>query len=93
MGKYRFLQELRDLAARHTRIPNNTISKMRLKPVLLGAQREKTTNTDGWNNNYSLFEPREIVIVNDIHTYQLFSDLIVAAPQNMPAELEGKYAL
>ena len=92
-GRYRFLQELRDLAARHTHISNDTISRMRSKPVLLGVRREKTTNPDGWKNTDSLWESKEIVIVNDIQAYQLFGDSIVAAPQNMPPELEGENEL
>ena len=66
---------------------------MRSKPVLLGIRREKTTNTDEWKKAYSLREPKEIVIVNDIHTYQLFDDSIVVAPQDMPPELEGENEL
>ncbi|KAH0828805.1 hypothetical protein J3R83DRAFT_3253 [Lanmaoa asiatica] len=89
----RFLQELRDLAARHTRISNDTISKMRFKPVLLGTRHDKTVNTRGWKNTWALWEPREIVIVDDIHTYQLFSDSIIAAPRDMPPELEQFYVL
>ena len=66
---------------------------MRLKPVLLGVRREKITNPDGWKDTDLLWEPKEIVIVNDIDTYQLFGDSIVAAPQHMPPELEGENEL
>jgi len=86
----RFLQELRDLAARSSRISSDTIRKMMFKPVLLGMRHEKTMDPDVRKDTYSLWEPTEIVIVDDVHSYQLFDDLIIAAPRDMPPELEGE---
>ncbi|KAI9455535.1 hypothetical protein HD554DRAFT_273220 [Boletus coccyginus] len=86
----RFLQELRDLAARSTRISSDIISKMMSKPVLLGMRHN---NSDARKNTYSLWKPTEIVIVDDIHTYRLFGDLITAAPRDMHPELEEFYVL
>lgn len=63
---------------------------MRFKPVLLGVRRETTTSADKWENTYLLRQPREIVIVDDMHAYQLFGDSITAAPRDMPLELERK---
>ena len=85
------MQELRDLAARHTRISNAIIGRMRLKPVLAGTQREEATNSSGCKRINSLQQPKDIVIVNDVHAYQLFGDEIVAAPENMSPELEGEH--
>ncbi|KAF8555454.1 hypothetical protein OG21DRAFT_1483894 [Imleria badia] len=92
-GHERFLQEVGDLASRHTRIPNSTVSKMRSEPVLLGVRRETTSSPERWETIYLLQEPREIVIVDDIHAYQLFGDSIIAAPRDMPPELERFYVL
>jgi len=86
----RYLQELRDLAARSSRISSGTLGKMRSKPVLLGMRHEKTMDSDVRKNTHSLWMPTEIVIVDDIQTYQLFDDLIIAAPRDMPPELEGE---
>ena len=85
------MQELCDLAARRTRISNDTTSKMMHNRVLLGSRRGETTNPDGRKRIYSLQQPKDIVIVNDVHAYQLFGDSIVAAPENMSCELESEH--
>ncbi|KAH0828719.1 hypothetical protein J3R83DRAFT_3128 [Lanmaoa asiatica] len=91
-GQECFLQELRDLAAWRSRISNDTVNKMMLRPVLLSERGAKTTNLDKLEN-YPLWEPEEIVIVDDINTYQLFDGSVIAAPQDMSPELDDFYRL
>lgn len=79
------MAELRDLASRSRRIPNITLSKMMSKPILLGICRKKPSNGGNWEYEHALRAPAEIVIADDMNSYQLFGDAIFVAPQ----ELEG----
>ena len=81
-----FLTELRSLAVNKHRIPNITLSKMKLKSVLLGT---KAKGQQGWDYVHELRKPREIVIADDINAYQLFRDAVFVAPQE--ELLEGSY--
>lgn len=88
LGGNRFLAELRSLAVNKHRIPNITLSKMKLKPVLLGT---KAKSQQGWDYVHELRKPKEIVIADDINAYQLFRDAVFVAPQE--ELLEGWYKL
>lgn len=81
-----FLTELRSLAVNKHRIPNITLSKMKLKSVLLGT---KAKGQQGWDYVHELRKPKEIVIADDINAYQLFRDAVFVAPQE--ELLEGSY--
>ena len=86
-----FLAELRDLASRSRRIPNNTLSKMMSKPILLGIRRKKTTEGGECEYERALREPGGIVIVDDMKCCRLFGDIIYVAPRD--SGLEGAHAL
>jgi hypothetical protein len=86
------LDELRALAVRIRRIPHVTLNKMMSKPILVGICRKKTTDV-GEECEYErvLREPGEIVIADDMNSYQLFEDTLFVAPQEFG--LEGAHAL
>ena len=86
-----FLAELRALASQGRRIPNITLSKMRSEPILLCTRRKKTTDGGGWEYERALRVPGEIVVADDMSSYQLFEDTIFVAPRD--SGLEGAYAL
>ena len=91
LPKISFLVELRDLASRSCRIPNNTLRKMMIKPILLGIRRKETTDGGGCGYERALREPGEIVIADDMDSYQLFGDTIFVAPRD--SGLEGAHVL
>ena len=85
-----FLAELRALASQGRRIPNITLSKMVSKPILLGIRRKKTTDGGEWEHERGLREPGQVVIADDMNSYQLFGDTIFVAPRD--SGLEGAHA-
>ncbi|KAG6379359.1 hypothetical protein JVT61DRAFT_11822 [Boletus reticuloceps] len=89
-GHEGFLAELRDLAFWSGRIPNLTLDKMMSRPILLGIRRKKSHERGEYEYEHVLREPGEIVVADDIDTYQLFEDEIFVAPQDVP-ELEEFY--
>lgn len=87
-----FLAELRNLAVSSHAIASGTVNKMKSSPILLGMRRQKASKTlekmsaaewdeDGWEDLHDLRRPSEIVIADDTNAYQLFGDVIFAAPQ------------
>ena len=62
---------------------------MMSKPILLGIRRKNTT--DGGEYERVLREPGEIVIADDMDSYQLFGDTIFVAPRD--SGLEGAHGL
>ncbi|KIJ62083.1 hypothetical protein HYDPIDRAFT_176650 [Hydnomerulius pinastri MD-312] len=98
-GYENFLAELRNLAVNSRFLPSATLSKMKISPILLGIRRQKSTkgtlekliewDEDGWEQIHALRKPRDIIIADDTHVYQLFGDSIFAAPQE--DLLEGFY--
>ena len=85
-----FLNELRVLASQSRRIPSSTQIKMTTRPVLLGIRRKKTSDDGGCQYERALREPRDIIIADDMDSYQLFKDAIFVVPHD---GLEGEYAL
>ena len=85
-----FLNELRVLASQSRRIPSSTQKKMTTRPVLLGIRHKKASDEGGCQYEHALLKPREIIIVDDMDSYQLFKDAIFVVPQD---GLESKYAL
>ena len=85
-----FLNELRVLASQSRRIPSSTQIKMTTRPVLLGIRHREISGEGGCQYEHALLEPREIIIVDDMDSYQLFKDAIFVVPQD---GLESKYAL
>ncbi|KIJ65764.1 hypothetical protein HYDPIDRAFT_186930 [Hydnomerulius pinastri MD-312] len=85
-GHEGFLEKLRDLAARRTHIPNDTLNRMSSQRTLLGERRERADDQVGWKHVYELRTPKEIVIVDDSRDYALFSDAIFVAPQDESLE-------
>lgn len=61
---------------------------MMSKPILLG--RRKTTEGREGQYEQALREPKEIVIADDMNSYQLFEDTVFATPQD--SGLEGMHA-
>ena len=82
MREYSFLEKLRDLVARRTHIPNDTLHRMRSQRTLLGERRERAGDQVGWKPVNEMRTPKEIVVVDDSRDYALFSDAIFVAPRD-----------
>ncbi|KAG6375323.1 hypothetical protein JVT61DRAFT_3551 [Boletus reticuloceps] len=89
-GHEDFLAELRDLASQSRRIPNITLSKMMSRPILLGIRRKRALDGVEYEYERALRKPEEIVIADDMNSYQVFTDTIFVAPQDVPG-LEDFY--
>ncbi|KAI6097053.1 hypothetical protein F5141DRAFT_481577 [Pisolithus sp. B1] len=81
-----FLDELRKLAYHNRAISNDTLYKMSHEPALLGVRRKKTEGHAGWDYEHMFLTCREIIIVDDVSDYQLFSDCLFVAPQEETIE-------
>jgi hypothetical protein len=63
---------------------------MMSKPILVGIRRKKTEGGE-CEDERALREPWEIVIADDMDSYQLFRDTIFVSPRD--SGLEGAHAL
>ena len=61
------------------------------KPILLGIRRKKTSDGGKYEDERALRDPREIVVNDDMNSYDLFGDTIFVAPRD--SGLEGAHAL
>ncbi|KAF8415202.1 hypothetical protein L210DRAFT_3465017 [Boletus edulis BED1] len=89
-GHEDFLAELRDLASQNRRIPNITLSKMMSRPILLGIRQKRALDGVEYEYERALRKPEEIVIADDLNSYQVFANTIFVAPQDVPG-LEDFY--
>jgi hypothetical protein len=64
---------------------------MMSKPILLGIRRKKPTEGGECEYERALREPGEIVVADDMDSYQLFGDTIFVAPRD--SGLEGAHGL
>lgn len=87
----RFLAELRNLAVNNRLISSGTLGRMKKAAILLGsrrkpsqaAEKQETDDYDeeGWDLQYDLLKPEQIIIVDDTHAHQAFGDSFFTAPQ------------
>lgn len=98
-----YLVELRNIAVNHRLISNSTLLRLKRSAALFGSMRVKKVKLaetaqavdgltepeeDDWDCQYDLLTADQIVVVDDMHAYQLFGDSIFTAPQE--DILEGK---
>lgn len=76
-----FLVELRKLAYQNQAISNGTLHKMSRERTLLGVRRKKTEGQIGWDYEHLFRTYREVIIVDDVSDYELFSDCLVVVPR------------
>lgn len=76
-----FLVELRRLAYQNQAISNPTLHKMSCERTLLGVRRKKTEGQIGWDYEYLFRTYREVIIVDDVSDYELFSDCLFVVPR------------
>lgn len=86
-----FLVELRKLAYQNQAISNPTLHKMSRERTLLGVRRKKTEGPIGWDYEHLFRTYREVIIVDDVSDYELFSDCLFVVPRE--EVLERFYAL
>lgn len=66
---------------------------MMSKPILIGNRRKKTPDGREYECERALREPRDIVIADDMSSYQLFEDTLFVAPQDTGLEGTREYIL
>lgn len=76
-----FLVELRKLAYQNQAISNGTLHKMSRERTLLGVRRKKIEDQSGWDYEHLFGTCREVIIVDDVDDYQLFSDYLFVVPR------------
>ncbi|KAI0342553.1 hypothetical protein BDW22DRAFT_1484759 [Trametopsis cervina] len=85
-----YLIELRNIAVNKRLLSSVTVARMKRSPVLLGMKRKKRSNKagsqeleeeDGWDYEYDLLQPSQVIIADDTNGYQLFGDKIFTCPQ------------
>ena len=86
-----FLMELRNIAINRRLLPQHLVMFMKRKPILLASRRTKKDSKkastefdeeDDWDLEYDLLKPDSIVIADETNAYQLFGDVVFAAPQD-----------
>lgn len=76
-----FLVELRRLAYQNQAISNPTLHKMSRERTLLGVRRKKTEGQIRWDYEHLFRTCREVIIVDDVSDYELFSDCLFIVPR------------
>lgn len=76
-----FLVELRKLACQNQAISNGTLHKMSCGRTLLGVRRKRTEGQTGWDYEHLFRTYEEVIIVDDVSDYELFSDCLFVVPR------------
>lgn len=93
-----YLAELCRLAINSRFLTSSTVEKLKEKKILVGSRRIRREKSDkatdlsdeeAWNLEYDLLTPDEVVIADDMITFQQFGEELFCAPQE--DILEGKY--
>ena len=83
--------ELRNIAINRRLLPQHLVMFMKRKPILLASRRTKKDSKKGsteldeeddWDLEYDLLKPDSIVVADETNAYQLFGDVVFAAPQD-----------
>ena len=93
-----YLAELCRIAISSKVLSSDAVEKLKEKKILVGSQRIRREKSDkatdlsdeeAWNLEYDLLTPDQVVIADDMITFQQFGEELFCAPQE--DILEGKY--
>ena len=97
---YSYLVELRNIAINFRLFSPVTMARLKKADILIASKHIQTQKSDkvadhfggdeeGLNMEYELLSPDQVVVVDDMITYQQFREAIFCAPQE--TILEGGY--
>ena len=95
---YSYLGELCRIAITSKLLSSDALERLKEKKVLVGSRRIRREKSDkatdlsddeAWNLEYDLLTPDQVVIADDMITFQQFGEDLFCAPQE--DILEGKY--
>lgn len=94
-----YLAELCRIAINSKFLSSSAVEKLKEKKILVGSRRIRREKSDkatdlsddeAWSLEYDLLTPDEVVIADDMITFQQFGEELFCAPQE--DILEGKYS-